>query len=244
MPQRLAGIDVANPCDVRLVQQEIFQGSPGPGEQFAQSRRGKLGRECIKPQRCKTGAIIRGFPRMDTAEMAPIRKPQYSLIQFEGDVHMGTVLAPIGASQKILCFGEPQELAIESEVHREQTVVIQMQYHVLSFTIDSSNAPPLRKPRDESSGLGFRRNGMQNVNAANVLPLYQRAECSNHRFYFWELRHWKSGRSRPRLESERMFSRPGLGSVAERRENGFPFVPIGKLIRIVAASRLAGLPGG
>src|SRR5437867_11963405 len=41
-----------------------------------------------------------------------------------------------------------------------------------------------------------------------------------------------------------MFSRGCLSRIAEGRENGFAFVPIGKLIGIVAAARLAGLSCG
>src|ERR1700674_1429835 len=41
-----------------------------------------------------------------------------------------------------------------------------------------------------------------------------------------------------------MFSRTCLSSIAERRKNGLAFVPVGKLIGIVAASRLAGLSCG
>src|SRR6266436_4652272 len=41
-----------------------------------------------------------------------------------------------------------------------------------------------------------------------------------------------------------MFSRGCLSGIAEGRENGFAFVPIGKLIGVVAAARLAGLSRG
>src|SRR6266436_10347238 len=41
-----------------------------------------------------------------------------------------------------------------------------------------------------------------------------------------------------------MFSRTCLSRVAEGRKNGLAFVPIGKLIGIVAAPRLAGLSRG
>lgn len=41
-----------------------------------------------------------------------------------------------------------------------------------------------------------------------------------------------------------MFSSLRFTSIAERRENGFPFIPVGELIGVMAATRLAGLPRG
>src|SRR5271169_5116195 len=41
-----------------------------------------------------------------------------------------------------------------------------------------------------------------------------------------------------------MFPRAGIGSIAERREDGFALVPVGKLIGIVAAAGLAGFSRG
>jgi hypothetical protein len=149
MPQRLAGINVANPRDTGLVQQEVFQGAPRPGEQFAKSSHRKLARKGIKPQRCKPRALINGFPSMNAAEVTPIRKTQYSLFQFECDIHVDGMFSLIGASQKFPHVSEPEQLAIEPEVHCQQTVV-QQQDHIFSLALNTPNAPAFRKPREES----------------------------------------------------------------------------------------------
>src|SRR5207248_10271726 len=50
--------------------------------------------------------------------------------------------------------------------------------------------------------------------------------------------------SRTRLESECVPARVRLGRIAERRENGLAFVPVGKLIGVMATTRLPGLSCG
>jgi hypothetical protein len=127
-------------------------------------------------------------------------------------------------------------------MHREESTV-QLKEHVFSFALKETNTPVLSSARYESRRLRFRRNRVKNMNASDPASQYQRAQRSNHSFDFRKLRHEVSGRSRRRLESERVFSCARLCGVAERREDGFAFVPVRELIGIVAASRLTGLSG-
>src|SRR5260370_8835786 len=94
------------------------------------------------------------------------------------------------------------------------------------------------------SGLGLCSDGVKDVNATNSPILDQGTERSNDGFDFREFGHERSTRSRARLERECVFPRVRRGRIAERRENGFALVPVGKLIGVMAAARLAGLPGG
>src|SRR5438309_6986935 len=115
---------------------------------------------------------------------------------------------------------------------------------VFAFAIDDENALSLSMTRDMRSGLRFCGNGMKDVNATDSSTLDERTKRAGNGFHFRKFGHGCSTGSRSRLESERVFSSPLFSSIAERRENGFPLVPIGKLIGVMAATRLARLPGG
>src|SRR5580692_902302 len=86
VPKRFTRIDIANSRDVGLVEQELFQRTPGSCEQFAEPGDSKPARKRIDPKAHKAGARIGRFPGMDAAEMAPIRKAQDSFVQFERNV--------------------------------------------------------------------------------------------------------------------------------------------------------------
>src|SRR5437660_11351467 len=113
---------------------------------------------------------------------------------------------------------------------------------VFAFAIDDENALSLSMTRDMRSGLRFCGNGMKDVNATDSSTLDEGTKRAGNGFHFRKFGHGCSMGSRSRLESERVFSSPLFSSIAERRENGFPLVPIGKLVGVMAATRLTRLP--
>src|SRR5258708_21295562 len=123
-----------------------------------------------------------------------------------------------------------------------QQAAVQDEKHIFAFSIDGANAAVLGVAGDMRNGLWLRGNRMEDVNATDSPTLNERTERANDSFHFREFRHDRSTESRTRLESERVLPRLRLGSIAERGENGFTFVPVGKLIGIMAAAGLAGLP--
>src|SRR6266849_9204970 len=94
------------------------------------------------------------------------------------------------------------------------------------------------------SGLRLHGDGVKDVNATNSPTLNEGSERLHDSFHFWEFWHERGTRSRTRLESECVPPRVCLGSIAERRKNGFSFIPVGKLIGVMAAAGLAGLSRG
>ena len=168
VPERFAGIDVSNSSDTGLVQQEIFQRSFRTGKQFAEAARCEIGRERINAQPCQPAAFCGRVPRVHTAKMALVRKPENSLLQFQGDIHMNTASHAVGASQKFLRIREPDELAIETKVHRKQAAA-QKQKHILPFALDCSNFLTFRKPGKMDRSLRFCSDGVQDVNTPDAL---------------------------------------------------------------------------
>src|SRR5438876_11399846 len=118
----------------------------------------------------------------------------------------------------------------------------QAEKQVFAFAIDYENALSLSMTRNMRSGLRFCGNGMKDVNATDSPTLHKGTKRAGNGFHFRKFRHGRSMGSSSRFESERVFSTLGFSSIAERRENGFPLVPIAKLIGVMAATRLAGLP--
>src|SRR5690349_11215212 len=115
---------------------------------------------------------------------------------------------------------------------------------VFAFAIDDANALSLSMTRDTRSGLRLCGNGVKDVNAMYSPTLHEGKECASNGFHFWEFRHERTTGSRSGLESKRMFSSLRFGCIAKRRKNRFPLVPVGELIGVMAATRLARLPRG
>jgi hypothetical protein len=120
--------------------------------------------------------------------MAAVGKPENSLLQFQGDIHMNAAFRAVGVPQKFFRIRKPDELTIQAEVHGQQAAV-QKQKHILSLAFDSSNSLTFRKPGKMGRSLRFCSNRVQDVNAPDAASLNQRAEGANHGFYFREFRH-------------------------------------------------------
>ena len=120
-------------------------------------------------------------------------------------------------------------------MHCEQAAV-QREKYIFAFAIDGSNSAALSKAGNMRSRLGLCGDGVKDVNATDSPILDQGTERSNDSFDFREFGHERRTRSRTRLERECVFPRVRLGSIAERREDGFAFIPVGKLIGVMAAA--------
>src|SRR5438105_477247 len=120
---------------------------------------------------------------------------------------------------------------------------MQNEKDIFSLAADSTNTLTSRMAGDTRSALGLCGDGVKNVDTANSATLYKGTQSADDCFYFRKFRHGRSAGSGTGLESERVLSRFRFGGIAEWRKNGFAFVPIRKLIRIVAAAELARLSG-
>src|SRR5436309_8725501 len=85
---------------------------------------------------------------------------------------------------------------------------------------------------------------MKNVDTADPTALNDRAQCTNDGFHFREFRHERGIGSSSRLKSERVLPSLRFSGITKRSENGFAFIPVRELIRVMAASRLAGFSCG
>src|SRR6267143_2568225 len=125
-----------------------------------------------------------------------------------------------------------------------QQAAIQDEKNIFALALDGANATALSMPGQMRSGLRLCGDGMKDVNATYSATPDERVEGADDSFHFREFRHKRGTESRARLESERVLPCACFGSIAERRENGFAFIPAGKLIGVMAAARLAGLSSG
>src|SRR5713226_3230671 len=125
-----------------------------------------------------------------------------------------------------------------------QQAAVQDKKNIFALAIGGANAAALGMPGEMRSGLRLCGDGVKDVNATDSPALDEGTEGAYDSFHFREFRHGRGTESRARLESERVLPRVCLGSIAERRENRFAFIPIGKLIGVMAAARLAGLSRG
>jgi len=170
--------------------------------------------------------------------MAAIGEAEDTFVEFEGDIDMHTVFRLVGALQKFFGVSKPEELAVELEMNCEQAAV-QNEKHIFALAFDGADAAALHIAGDVRGGLRLRGDGVKDVNATDSPTLDQGTERANDSFDFRKFRHRRWARSRARFEGERVLARLFLSGIAERRENGFAFVPVGKLIGIVAATGLA-----
>src|SRR5258705_13468779 len=125
-----------------------------------------------------------------------------------------------------------------------QQAAVQDEKHIFAFAIDGSNAAALGLAGDLRSCLRLRGGRMKDVNATDSPIPDEGTERADDSFYFRKFGHERNTRSRARLESECVLPRVRFGSIAKRGENGFAFVPVGELIGVMAATRLAGFSCG
>ncbi len=101
---------------------------------------------------------------------------------------MYSVVCLIGATEHFFRVAEPQELAVEAKVHR-QDAATEGEKKVFAFALNSADVSAFRDAREMRGFLWLRGDGMQNVNAANPAMLDERAERTRYGFDFREFRH-------------------------------------------------------
>src|SRR5258708_5888511 len=168
--------------------------------------------------------------------MTAISKAEDPFVQLESHIDMRAIFGPVGTLQQFFGICKPKQLAIEPKMHRQKPA-IQHQKHILAFATDSANASALAKAGNARCRLRLSGYRVEDMSAADSPPLHQGTERADDGFHFRQFRHKRDARSRTRLESERVYARFRLSGIAERRENGLAFIPIRKLIRVVAAAR-------
>src|SRR5437660_892709 len=128
-------------------------------------------------------------------------------------------------------------------MHRQKATV-QNEEYVFAFAFDDANAAALGMTGEKRCCLRFCGDVVKHVNATDSLAQDKGTQRTNDSFHFRQFRHERSAGSRSQFESECVLSRLCFRSIAKRRENGLAFVPVGKLIGVMAATRLAGLSRG
>lgn len=83
---------------------------------------------------------------MDAAEMAAIGEAEDAIVQFERYVHVYSILRLVGATEHLFRVAEPQELAVEAKVHRQDTV-IESEKKVFAFALNRADVPAFRDAR-------------------------------------------------------------------------------------------------
>src|SRR6266436_1796574 len=183
---------------MRLAQQEILQRALRSVKQFAESGRCKTAGERIDAQNGEPRTFCDRFPSVYSAEMAPVCKSENSLLQFQSDIHMNAVLRPVGPLKEFPGTREPQQLTIQTKVHRKQAAVQEQEY-VFSHAADTLNALAYGKMGNMSRSLWFCSNRVQDMNTPDALSTNQRSQRADHSFYFREFRHGNRRDLRSRL---------------------------------------------
>jgi hypothetical protein len=108
---------------------------------------------------------------MNAAEMAAVGKAENALAKFECHINVDAIFGLVGPLKKFLCIRKPDKLAIEAEVQGEQAA-IQNKENVFASAIHTLNVAARGELSHTCCGLRFHGDGMQDVDAADALPLY------------------------------------------------------------------------
>src|SRR5260370_39282196 len=103
--------------------------------------------------------------------MAAIGKAEGTFVQFESNINVHAMFAPVGTLQQFLAICKPKKLAVEPEVHRQQPAV-QYKKHIFVFATNSANAPALGKAGNVLRGLGVCGYGGEDMNDVDSPSLY------------------------------------------------------------------------
>ncbi len=172
MPQRFAGINVADSSEASLIQKKCLQWLPGFGKCEAQCTLGKVFGEGINTQSPERATICFIRPEVNLGKMPRIDDSQHAGVQFEGNVYVSAMWLAVGLLHELTGTGKPQELAIEPKMNLDQPA-IQCQEQVLSAAKYIFNACSLRQSIEFRDRLRLNEHGMKNMHAANLLAAHQ-----------------------------------------------------------------------
>jgi hypothetical protein len=139
VPERLAGVDITETGDTRLIEEEIFQRAGRGGEQFSEMHGSEFARKSVSTERRESGALFGRVPCVDSAKVAAVGKAKDAVAQFECDIDVDAIFGLVGPLKEFLCIREPDKLAIEAEMQGEQTT-IQNKENVFASTLHTLNA--------------------------------------------------------------------------------------------------------
>src|SRR5260370_23451937 len=134
--------------------------------------------------------------------MAAIGKAEDTFVQFESNINVHAIFAPVGTLQQFFVICKPKKLAVGPEMHWQQPA-IQNEKYVLAFATDSANAPALAKAGNVRGGLRLRGYRVKDMNATDQPPSHQRTERANDCFHFRQFRHRRRAGSSTGLEPDR-----------------------------------------
>src|SRR5258708_34224346 len=115
--------------------------------------------------------------------MAAIGKSEDTFVQFESNINVHAIFAPVGTLQQFFVICKPMKLAVEPEMHCQQPA-IQNEKAVLAFATDSANAPAFATVDNVRSGLLFRGYLGKTLNETDRATSPQRPERANVCFPF------------------------------------------------------------
>src|SRR6266403_5168940 len=102
VPQRFARIDIPDPGDARLIQQELLQGT----FRSSQARMKFLCRESIRKrihsQLFEWWAGFFRLPRVHPPEMPSVGKPQHTFSKLQRDINVYAYFVEVGPLQQLL----------------------------------------------------------------------------------------------------------------------------------------------
>jgi hypothetical protein len=125
---------------------------------------------------------------MNTAELAAVGEAENAFVQFERHVDVHAVFGLIRPLEKFLRPAEPNQLTIEAEVESKQAA-LEVQEQVFPPALDGSNLLSFCETRELGGFLWPRRNGVEDVNAANPPAHHERAQTVRDGFYLREFGH-------------------------------------------------------
>jgi len=125
---------------------------------------------------------------MNPAELAAVGEAENPFVQFERHVDMRAIFGLIRALEKFFRPAEPNQLTIEAEVESKQAA-LEVQEQVFSMALDGLNLLSFCKTRELGGFLRPRRDGVEDMNAANPLSHHERAQSVRDGFYLREFGH-------------------------------------------------------
>ena len=88
VPERFAGVDIADAGDTSLVEQKILEGTLRRSQELGESGGGEIAGNGIQTQTGESGTGPFRFPGLNSAEMARVGKTENATVQFEGNIDM------------------------------------------------------------------------------------------------------------------------------------------------------------
>ena len=177
--------------------------------------------------------------------MTAVRETENGFVELEGYIDMDAGFGQVGKVEHSSGIGKPKKPPIKTEMQRDDSVC-ELQKKIFAEPLHRDDSLAFRESCKMSRALRFRGNRVQDMNAANAALHNQGPQSARDGFYFRRFRHVGTDRfeSQRWFQSQGMFARFRFGGIAKGRDDGFAFIPIGELIRIVAAAELTGFARG